>query len=264
MSEFENTDDIKDRRIRLKALIKLGKARGNLSVKEIIDHLPEKLVEDDNLKIVTDMLTDMGIKISHGSDAKDDHEIKTHHPEEQIDNVKNKISVLKIRKFKNQKSINTCSTCHYWIRAVHHEELFENFGCCHKNPPVFFDHPLSKSSTKIMHSHQVLIGKFPYTSYDNWCGQYEYNKLIENDFLLAEIDFKKNKVVISNEVEYEINPDLMKANVELLASLGILTIGDWLTIRKFEQMSIADIGLSAISVINASINLFLRSELSVD
>ena len=48
------------RRLRLKALIKLGKSRGYLTHGEISDHLPDKLVDAETLEVVISMLNDMG------------------------------------------------------------------------------------------------------------------------------------------------------------------------------------------------------------
>jgi RNA polymerase primary sigma factor len=56
-------DDILQRRLRLKTLIKLGKTRGYLTHGEISDHLPDKLVDAETLEVVVNMLNDMGVAV---------------------------------------------------------------------------------------------------------------------------------------------------------------------------------------------------------
>ncbi len=56
-------EDIATRRLRLKALIKLGKTRGYLTHGEISDHLPDKLVDAETLAVVIAMLNDMGVAV---------------------------------------------------------------------------------------------------------------------------------------------------------------------------------------------------------
>ncbi len=56
-------EDIVKRRLRLKALIKLGKTRGYLTHGEISDHLPDKLVDAETLEVVVSMLNDMGVAV---------------------------------------------------------------------------------------------------------------------------------------------------------------------------------------------------------
>ncbi len=56
-------EDLAKRRVRLKALIKLGKTRGFLTHSEINDHLPDKLVDAETLEIVYSLLNDMGIAV---------------------------------------------------------------------------------------------------------------------------------------------------------------------------------------------------------
>jgi RNA polymerase primary sigma factor len=56
-------EDIAKRRLRLKALIKLGKTRGYLTHGEISDHLPDKLVDAETLEVVIAMLNDMGVAV---------------------------------------------------------------------------------------------------------------------------------------------------------------------------------------------------------
>jgi RNA polymerase primary sigma factor len=56
-------EDMAKRRLRLKALIKLGKTRGYLTHGEISDHLPDKLVDAETLEVVISMLNDMGVAV---------------------------------------------------------------------------------------------------------------------------------------------------------------------------------------------------------
>ena len=56
-------EDMLKRRVRLKALIKLGKTRGYLTHGEISDHLPDKLVDAETLEVVISMLNDMGVAV---------------------------------------------------------------------------------------------------------------------------------------------------------------------------------------------------------
>ncbi|GAB4216575.1 MAG: RNA polymerase sigma factor RpoD [Rhodoferax sp.] len=56
-------EDLAKRRLRLKALIKLGKTRGYLTHGEISDHLPDKLIDAETLEVVVSMLNDMGVAV---------------------------------------------------------------------------------------------------------------------------------------------------------------------------------------------------------
>jgi len=56
-------EDLVKRRLRLKALIKLGKTRGYLTHGEISDHLPDKLIDAETLEVVISMLNDMGVAV---------------------------------------------------------------------------------------------------------------------------------------------------------------------------------------------------------
>ena len=56
-------EDLAMRRLKLKALIKLGKTRGYLTHGEISDHLPDKLVDAETLAVVINMLKDMGVSV---------------------------------------------------------------------------------------------------------------------------------------------------------------------------------------------------------
>ncbi|WP_052231743.1 RNA polymerase sigma factor RpoD [Tepidimonas taiwanensis] len=56
-------EEAKQRREKLKQLIKLGKTRGYLTHAEINDHLPDKLVEQETLEVVVSLLNDMGVAV---------------------------------------------------------------------------------------------------------------------------------------------------------------------------------------------------------
>ncbi len=56
-------EDMAKRRLRLKALIKLGKTRGYLTHGEISDHLPDKLVDAETLEVVVATLNDLGVAV---------------------------------------------------------------------------------------------------------------------------------------------------------------------------------------------------------
>ena len=56
-------EDILKRRMRLKALIKLGKTRGYLTHGEISDHLPDKVIDAETLEAVILTLNDLGVAV---------------------------------------------------------------------------------------------------------------------------------------------------------------------------------------------------------
>ena len=57
------TVDIDDRRTRLKNLIVLGKERGYLTYAEINDHLPDDMLDAEQIEGVISMINDMGIQV---------------------------------------------------------------------------------------------------------------------------------------------------------------------------------------------------------
>ncbi|MCK9515078.1 MAG: RNA polymerase sigma factor RpoD [Ottowia sp.] len=69
MREFglDNTvlseEEIAERRVNIKELLKLGRTRGYLTHGEINDHLPDKLAETEALDAVITLLTDMGVSV---------------------------------------------------------------------------------------------------------------------------------------------------------------------------------------------------------
>ena len=56
-------EDMLKRRMRLKALIKLGKTRGYLTHGEISDHLPDKLIDAETMEAVINTLNDLGVAV---------------------------------------------------------------------------------------------------------------------------------------------------------------------------------------------------------
>ena len=57
------TVDVDDRRTRLKNLIVLGKERGYLTYAEINDHLPDDMLDAEQIEGVISMINDMGIQV---------------------------------------------------------------------------------------------------------------------------------------------------------------------------------------------------------
>ncbi|MGL5632572.1 MAG: RNA polymerase sigma factor region1.1 domain-containing protein, partial [Azovibrio sp.] len=55
--------DAETRKMRLKALIKLGKERGYLTYVEINDHLPDDVVDAEQIESIISTFSDMGIKV---------------------------------------------------------------------------------------------------------------------------------------------------------------------------------------------------------
>src|SRR5258706_10027834 len=64
-------EDAETRRTRLKNLIKLGKERGFLTYAEINDHLPDDLVDAEQIEAIISTFGDMGIQVY---DQAPDHE----------------------------------------------------------------------------------------------------------------------------------------------------------------------------------------------
>ena len=56
-------EDAETRRTRLKTLIKLGKDRGFLTYAEINDHLPDDLVDAEQIEAIISTFGDMGIQV---------------------------------------------------------------------------------------------------------------------------------------------------------------------------------------------------------
>ncbi|MBU3693241.1 MAG: RNA polymerase sigma factor RpoD [Rhodocyclaceae bacterium] len=66
------TKDLDDRRLRLKSLIVLGKERGFLTYAEINDHLPENMLDAEQLEGIVSMINDMGIQVFDEAPAADE------------------------------------------------------------------------------------------------------------------------------------------------------------------------------------------------
>jgi RNA polymerase primary sigma factor len=56
-------DDTEDRRTRLRSLILLGKERGYLTYAEVNDHLPDDMLDAEQLEGIISMINDMGIQV---------------------------------------------------------------------------------------------------------------------------------------------------------------------------------------------------------
>jgi RNA polymerase primary sigma factor len=61
--QTETLNDVEARRTRLKNLIVLGKERGYLTYGEINDHLPDDMLDADQIETVISMINDMGIQV---------------------------------------------------------------------------------------------------------------------------------------------------------------------------------------------------------
>ena len=59
----QKPEDVEARRTRLKNLIKLGKERGFLTYSEINDHLPDDLVDAEQIESIITTFSDMGIQV---------------------------------------------------------------------------------------------------------------------------------------------------------------------------------------------------------
>ncbi len=64
--------DVEERRTRLKNLIMLGKERGYLTYAEINDHLPDEMLDAEQIEGVISMINDMGIQVFDQAPAAED------------------------------------------------------------------------------------------------------------------------------------------------------------------------------------------------
>ncbi|MCL4725058.1 MAG: RNA polymerase sigma factor RpoD, partial [Rhodocyclaceae bacterium] len=55
--------DLETRRTRLKTLIALGKERGFLTYAEVNDHLPDDMVDAEQIESIISTFNDMGIQV---------------------------------------------------------------------------------------------------------------------------------------------------------------------------------------------------------
>ena len=161
----------------------------------------------------------------------------------------------------NHKKETTCLTCTYWIKAVHDNDLNTFYGSCHRNPPELFDFKSYEYLTSDAKSNKERIGKFPITHYGDWCGEYRYNEFLNEDFLLKNLNFSRNKAIISAELGYDINIDRIDEVLQDLENRQIRTIGEWLSIRKYEPLLIPDLGRSMMNAIDAAIELYQNNRL---
>ncbi len=72
MAETPEPLDAEARKMRLKALIKLGKERGFLTYAEINDHLPDDVVDAESIEAIISTFSDMGIKVFDEAPAAED------------------------------------------------------------------------------------------------------------------------------------------------------------------------------------------------
>jgi RNA polymerase primary sigma factor len=72
MSEAPEPLDAEARKMRLKALIKLGKERGYLTYAEINDHLPDDVVDAESIEAIISTFSDMAIKVFDEAPAAED------------------------------------------------------------------------------------------------------------------------------------------------------------------------------------------------
>ncbi|MBK9615682.1 MAG: RNA polymerase sigma factor RpoD [Uliginosibacterium sp.] len=68
----DNSNDAEVRRTRLKNLIALGKERGYLTYAEINDHLPDDLVDAEQIESIISTFNDMGIRVFDVAPASED------------------------------------------------------------------------------------------------------------------------------------------------------------------------------------------------
>ncbi|MDP3540744.1 MAG: RNA polymerase sigma factor RpoD [Azonexus sp.] len=72
MAETPEPLDAEARKMRLKALIKLGKERGFLTYAEINDHLPDDVVDAESIEAIISTFSDMSIKVFDEAPAAED------------------------------------------------------------------------------------------------------------------------------------------------------------------------------------------------
>ncbi len=71
MQQAPTPEDVEARRNKLKALIKLGKERGFLTYAEVNDHLPDDVVDAEQIEAIISTFSDMGISVyDHAPDAE--------------------------------------------------------------------------------------------------------------------------------------------------------------------------------------------------
>jgi RNA polymerase primary sigma factor len=68
----DNANSTEDRRTRLRSLILLGKERGYLTYAEINDHLPDDMLDAEQIEGIISMINDMGIQVYDEAPAAED------------------------------------------------------------------------------------------------------------------------------------------------------------------------------------------------
>jgi len=71
-SQQDSKIDVEARRTRLKNLIMLGKERGYLTYAEVNDHLPDEMLDAEQIESVISMINDMGIQVFDQAPAAED------------------------------------------------------------------------------------------------------------------------------------------------------------------------------------------------
>ena len=72
LSQQSSKIDVEERRTRLKNLIMLGKERGYLTYAEVNDHLPDEMLDAEQIESVISMINDMGIQVFDQAPAGED------------------------------------------------------------------------------------------------------------------------------------------------------------------------------------------------
>lgn len=72
MAETPEPLDAEARKMRLKALIKLGKERGYLTYAEINDHLPDDVVDAESIEAIISTFSEMSIQVFDEAPAAED------------------------------------------------------------------------------------------------------------------------------------------------------------------------------------------------
>ncbi|MFZ5483766.1 MAG: RNA polymerase sigma factor RpoD [Pseudomonadota bacterium] len=72
LAQTDNAGNTEDRRTRLKSLILLGKERGYLTYAEINDHLPDDMLDAEQIEGIISMINDMGIQVYDEAPAAED------------------------------------------------------------------------------------------------------------------------------------------------------------------------------------------------
>ncbi len=71
MEQLEQTRETEDKQSRLKMLIAKGKEQGYLTYHEVNDHLPDDIVDPEQIEDIINMINDMGIKVHETAPDQD-------------------------------------------------------------------------------------------------------------------------------------------------------------------------------------------------